>query len=197
MFVYVDPSIPALRYTLYTYLTRIGYPCATSEHQPLNQPSIHINNHLATLELVYHDGSPRPPHDTYISTTITIPFTLHYLALRLTQFISKLTLDSCETLTLHPSYIFNLRERTLTNTASNLSVFLTEKEAELLAYLHLHQHTYASRDILLAHVWKYHSDVDTHTLETHMYRLRQKLAETGGFLEIIHEQHGYKLQPTP
>lgn len=53
---------------------------------------------------------------------------------------------------------------------------LTDKEVEILAYLIRQQNSAVTRDDLLKNVWRYQTGVDTHTLETHVYRLRQKLA---------------------
>lgn len=54
-------------------------------------------------------------------------------------------------------------------------VALTEKEVVLLAYLGQSYPQPVSRDDLLRDVWKYASGADTHTVETHLYRLRQKI----------------------
>lgn len=55
-------------------------------------------------------------------------------------------------------------------------IALTDKEVEILAYLIRQQARAVTRDDLLKNVWRYQTGVDTHTLETHVYRLRQKLA---------------------
>jgi hypothetical protein len=52
---------------------------------------------------------------------------------------------------------------------------LTDRETDIIAYLARQPDKAVSRDELLARVWKYSHDVDTHTLETHIYRLRQKI----------------------
>lgn len=73
------------------------------------------------------------------------------------------------------------------------SLTLTEKESALLTYLS-HQPQPVTREALLEHVWKYHPDTETHTLETHLYRLRQKLQELfGEKLQIISNDQGYRL----
>lgn len=54
---------------------------------------------------------------------------------------------------------------------------LTEKECALLVALHAALPAAATREALLRDVWSYEQDTETHTLETHIYRLRQKLAE--------------------
>jgi DNA-binding response OmpR family regulator len=67
---------------------------------------------------------------------------------------------------------------------------LTEKEAAIL--LHLHQATgrAVSRDELLGEVWGYARSVTTHTLETHVYRLRRKLGTLPGGSELLRTEEG-------
>lgn len=74
------------------------------------------------------------------------------------------------------------------------SIRLTEKERDLLMVLYCAEGRQASRDDLLAQVWGYRADLETHTLETHIYRLRQKIeanADTPMILLTI--PNGYKL----
>ncbi len=54
-------------------------------------------------------------------------------------------------------------------------VRLTDKETSILKYLYRQGHDVISRDVLLKEVWGYNNRVTTHTLETHIYRLRQKI----------------------
>lgn len=71
---------------------------------------------------------------------------------------------------------------------------LTEKEALLLAALHAALPAAASREQLLRDVWAYAGDSETHTLETHIYRLRSKLAELKpAAADIITQEGTYKL----
>ncbi len=72
---------------------------------------------------------------------------------------------------------------------------LTEKETELLAYLHQAGENGAEREELLAELWKYHPDAETRTVDSHLYRLRQKLAELpeDESVEIIVQQGHYVL----
>ena len=52
---------------------------------------------------------------------------------------------------------------------------LTEKESSILKYLYRSTDKVVTRDVLLHEVWGYNAGVTTHTLETHVYRLRQKI----------------------
>lgn len=70
---------------------------------------------------------------------------------------------------------------------------LTEKEAGLLTYLSVNRKS-VSREALLEDVWRYHPETETHTLETHLYRLRQKLKDVfGENLQITSDENGYCL----
>jgi DNA-binding response OmpR family regulator len=73
-------------------------------------------------------------------------------------------------------------------------VRLTEKETNILKFLYRQGETVA-RDTLLHEVWGYNPAVTTHTLETHIYRLRQKIENNPGHAQIlVTESGGYRLQ---
>jgi len=73
---------------------------------------------------------------------------------------------------------------------------LTEKETSILKYLYRAGDTPVTREELLAEVWGYNAGVTTHTLETHVYRLRQKIEpEVGGAKLLLTEAGGYRLAP--
>jgi DNA-binding response OmpR family regulator len=71
---------------------------------------------------------------------------------------------------------------------------LTEKETSILKYLYRAGDKPVTREELLTEVWGYNAGVTTHTLETHVYRLRQKIEpEPGGAKLLITETGGYRL----
>ncbi|XWN32263.1 MAG: response regulator transcription factor [Devosia sp.] len=75
-------------------------------------------------------------------------------------------------------------------------VRLTEKETAILKYLYRAGEKPITRDVLLHEVWGYNSGVTTHTLETHIYRLRQKMERNPATAELLlTEGGGYKLMP--
>ena len=75
-------------------------------------------------------------------------------------------------------------------------VRLTEKETNILKYLYRAGSKPVSREELLTEVWGYNAGVTTHTLETHVYRLRQKIEPDPAVARIlITEMGGYRLQP--
>jgi DNA-binding response OmpR family regulator len=73
---------------------------------------------------------------------------------------------------------------------------LTEKETAILKYLYRVGNKTVSRETLLGEVWGYNAAVTTHTLETHIYRLRQKIeAEPSAARLLLTEPGGYRLNP--
>ena len=78
----------------------------------------------------------------------------------------------------------------------NRKVRLTEKETAIIKFLLRSGEQIVSRDVLLQDVWGYNAGVTTHTLETHVYRLRQKIERDPSHAEIlVTEGGGYKLVP--
>ena len=92
------------------------------------------------------------------------------------------------------SYVFKPNSKVLES--KNKSIRLTEKENDILRFLYQNLKTIVSREILLHEVWGYNSKVTTHTLETHIYRLRQKIEiDPASACFLITETGGYRLKP--
>jgi DNA-binding response OmpR family regulator len=92
-------------------------------------------------------------------------------------------------------YSFRPGSKMLTG-ANAKKVRLTEKETAILRFLYRAGQLPVSRETLLQEVWGYNSGVTTHTLETHIYRLRQKIEKDAANPEIlVTEAGGYKLVP--
>ena len=71
---------------------------------------------------------------------------------------------------------------------------LTEKETNILKFLHRSNDGVVPRDVLLHEVWGYNAGVTTHTLETHIYRLRQKIEpDPSNARLLVTESGGYRL----
>ena len=88
-------------------------------------------------------------------------------------------------------YLLNKNEKKLYK--SNDFIILTEKEVQLIE-LFLKDKKPISKDSILSSVWNYASDADTHTVETHIYRLRKKIADK--FIDekfILNNKDGYYL----
>ena len=71
---------------------------------------------------------------------------------------------------------------------------LTEKETNILKFLYRANDAVVARDVLLHEVWGYNAGVPTHTLETHIYRLRQKIEPNPSEARLlVTESGGYRL----
>ena len=90
-------------------------------------------------------------------------------------------------------YAFKPNSKIL-ETNESRSIRLTEKENNILKFLYKNLGNTVSRETLLHEVWGYNSKVTTHTLETHIYRLRQKFEDDpSNACFLITEPGGYKL----
>ena len=79
-------------------------------------------------------------------------------------------------------------------TSDDKKIRLTEKETNILKFLYRSTEDVVPRNILLHEVWGYNAGVTTHTLETHIYRLRQKIEPDPGKARIlVTENGGYRL----
>ena len=119
---------------------------------------------------------------------IELPLSLQNFQEKLTNKISKSNFTSNSKIKIK-NYILDKNERKLKNNSK--SVDLTEMEIYLIELL-LNEKKPVSKTEILKSVWKYSSDSDTHTVETHIYRLRQKIKKN--FLDedfIINKKEGY------
>jgi len=90
-------------------------------------------------------------------------------------------------------YTFRPSSKTLLNDKGG-KLRLTEKETAILRFLHRASQQVVSRETLLREVWGYNANVTTHTLETHIYRLRQKIERDPATAQLlVTESGGYKL----
>ena len=76
---------------------------------------------------------------------------------------------------------------------SNRMQALTEKEATILQFLCQASPNDVTKDELLAEVWGFQNSVSTHTLETHIYRLRQKMSRLTKKQLVLTIEKGYRL----
>ena len=88
-------------------------------------------------------------------------------------------------------YLLNKNEKKLAKNENE--IILTEKEIQLLE-LFLNNKQPISKDKILSSVWNYSSDADTHTVETHIYRLRKKISDKFSDENfIVSTKNGYSL----
>ncbi len=125
---------------------------------------------------------------------IAKPFRLNVLLARLCAQLRQYEQSEDAVFTIGP-YSFQPAQKILVD-GEDRKVRLTEKETAILKYLHRAGDKVVSRDTLLGEVWGYNAGVTTHTLETHVYRLRQKIeADPSNACILVTEPGGYKLVP--
>ena len=126
---------------------------------------------------------------------ITKPFRMGVLLARLRAHIRQHEQSEDAVFQIGP-YAFQPAQKLLLDGETNKKVRLTEKEASILKYLFRAGDKVIGRDVLLNEVWGYNAGVTTHTLETHVYRLRQKIERDPSNARIlVTEPGGYKLVP--
>lgn len=125
---------------------------------------------------------------------VTKPFRLNVLLARLRAQLRQHEQSEDAVFSIGP-YTFQPAHKLLVD-ADEQKVRLTEKETAILKYLYRAGDKVVSRDTLLGEVWGYNAGVTTHTLETHVYRLRQKIeADPSNATILVTEPGGYRLIP--
>ena len=126
---------------------------------------------------------------------IAKPFRLGVLLARLRAQLRQHEQSEDATFTIGP-YAFRPAAKLLVHRTTQKKLRLTEKETAILKYLYRAGERAVGRDVLLGEVWGYNAGVTTHTLETHIYRLRQKIEGDPGKPQIlVTEPGGYRLAP--
>jgi DNA-binding response OmpR family regulator len=126
---------------------------------------------------------------------VTKPFRLNVLLARLRAHLRHSEYREDAVFAIGP-YTFQPGAKLMTDQARRKKVRLTEKETAILRYLYHAGDRAIGRSTLLDEVWGYNAGVTTHTLETHVYRLRQKIERDPANAEIlVTEPGGYRLMP--
>lgn len=126
---------------------------------------------------------------------VTKPFRLGVLLARLRAQLRLHEQSEDAVFSIGP-YTFRPAAKLLLEEDGNKKIRLTEKETAILKYLYRAGQKVVGRDVLLNEVWGYNAGVTTHTLETHVYRLRQKIEPDPSRAAIlVTEQGGYRLVP--
>ena len=125
-------------------------------------------------------------------------FILNQLPIKIFKMIEKLNIEFLKHQFIEQSeliindYIIDINAREMSS--KNVKLKLTEKEVNTIIYLSKVNKP-ISIDELQTKVWDYHSDIETHTVETHIYRLRKKILKN--FLDddfIISKNNGYQIK---
>ena len=125
-------------------------------------------------------------YDSYLE----LPITLNQLNSMVESLYAKKSFNKNSSIKIN-NYLLNKNEKKLLK--KNIFTILTEKEIQLLELFLRHKKP-ISKNKILASVWNYSSDADTHTVETHIYRLRKKISDK--FFDdkfILNNKEGYYL----
>jgi DNA-binding response OmpR family regulator len=132
--------------------------------------------------------------DSGANDYVTKPFRINVLLARLRAHLRQHERSEDAVLSIGP-YEFQPAAKLLLEKGGKKKVRLTEKEAAILKYLFRAGDRPVPRDVLLNEVWGYNAGVTTHTLETHIYRLRQKIEKDPATAQILlTDRGGYRLQ---
>lgn len=125
---------------------------------------------------------------------VTKPFRFSVLLARIRAALRQHDQSEDVVFTIGP-YSFQPAAKLLESTDGN-KVRLTDKETNILKYLYRQGPKTITREVLLKEVWGYNNRVTTHTLETHIYRLRQKIErDPSNARLLVTEEGGYRLVP--
>jgi DNA-binding response OmpR family regulator len=188
-----DKALAEGRYHPDTILLDVKVPdgdgceyCAKLRHLKYGMPIIMLTGANEEVDVVRGLNSGA---DDYIPK----PFKWNELLARLR--VQRRLFDSSEeaAFTVGP-YLFRPAKKLLEDNVRNRRVRLTNMESAVLRYLYRQGPVVVARQVLAQEVWGYNSGVTTHTLETHMYRLRQKMeANPSTPVILLTEPGGYKL----
>ncbi|MEO0394138.1 MAG: response regulator transcription factor [Pseudomonadota bacterium] len=124
---------------------------------------------------------------------VTKPFRLNVLLARIRAQLRQFANTEDAVFTIGP-YSFQPANKMMVHGENEQKIRLTEKETAILKYLLRAGDAVVNRDTLLGEVWGYNANVTTHTLETHVYRLRQKIEpDPSNASLLVTEPGGYRL----
>lgn len=174
------------------FLLDVGLPdqdgwqvCNALRHSGVRAPIIMMTTAVA-------DNNPAMGLDAGANDYVAKPFRMATLLARVHAHLRQQDQSDAAVFVIGP-YKFQPAAKALSG--DDRKIRLTEKETAILKYLYRIGKT-VSRETLLDEVWGYNAGVTTHTLETHVYRLRQKIEVDPQQAQIlITEPGGYRLNP--
>lgn len=136
-------------------------------------------------------NKPTPEEYNLPIITVNLPVRLQGLLADIQTVFANMA--GVDLLDIDGGFQLSLKHKILTQKSSEISVDLTDKESQLLQIIVESGENGVLREVLLKEIWKIDSALDTHTLETHIYRLRKKIKDTFGSEMIKASEGGYRL----
>ena len=156
------------------------------EEKEFDAKQDNLNNKSILKILASKNKSKASNYDGFLN----LPTSLNEINSIVEQTISKKTFSKNSSIIIK-DYLLNKNEKKLIKDKN--FIILTEKEIQLLD-LFLAQNKPISKNKILSLVWDYSSEADTHTVETHIYRLRKKINDKFSDLKfILNNKEGYYL----
>ena len=160
--------------------------CATLRRRGNTMPIVMLTGYGDEMDIVR--GLDSGANDYVVK-----PFRPHEIAARLRAQLRQHDVSEHAEMTVGHQ-LFRPGDKTLSEPGRSRPVRLTEKEAAVLKYLYRADGQLVTREQLLHHVWGYNAEAATHTVETHVYRLRRKVEPHANSPRILlHERGGYRL----
>jgi len=143
---------------------------------------------LSNIIILVHSSDEK--NSNYFSDKLLLPTKLQDINNLIESSIAKSNFSKNSSIKIK-NFILNKNEKKLHK--NDIFISLTEKEIQLLELLIKNEHPLA-RSKILNEVWKYSNDADTHTVETHIYRLRKKIkSKFNDDNFILNNKDGYYL----
>ncbi|WP_108485253.1 response regulator transcription factor [Oceaniglobus ichthyenteri] len=159
--------------------------CRLMRKQGVKCPAIMLTGHDSDADAILG-------LDAGANDYVTKPFRFPVLLARIRAQLRQHEQSEDAVFSLGP-YTFKPAQKVLID-AADKKIRLTEKETNILKFLYRATDSVVARDVLLHEVWGYNAGVTTHTLETHIYRLRQKIEpDPSNARLLVTESGGYRL----
>jgi uncharacterized protein YlzI (FlbEa/FlbD family) len=176
----------------------------TSLYHILEELSLDLNFNISFVDDVNSLNNKLKNHDNYLIISnkkyldISNQFVLENTPINIFKLVEKINIEflklqfNSQSHVKVKNYIIDLNSREMS--VNSTKIKLTEKEINTIIYLSKSNKP-VSIDKLQEKVWSYQSDIETHTVETHIYRLRKKILNIFNDKEfIISEKNGYQIK---
>jgi len=176
----------------------------TSLYHILEELSLDLNFNISFVDDVNSLNNKLKNHNNYLIISnkkyldISNQFVLENIPINIFKLVEKINIEflklqfNSQSHVKVKNYIIDLNSREMS--VNSTKIKLTEKEINTIIYLSKSNKP-VSIDKLQEKVWSYQSDIETHTVETHIYRLRKKILNIFNDKEfIISEKNGYQIK---